>query len=173
MVDQASMRGDGHVTATGRMGTAQPVTDTSVANGARDGNGPGQVVTNVAEVGQNVFTLAELQARLAVIELKRNLEAAKVGAAVLATGVVLALASLPIALAGIAELLVSELAMKRGLALLLVALVAFAIAGACITIAALRLRSSRPGFPLSQEEFARNVNWLRTVLLYRGRSRQW
>ena len=50
------------------------------------------------------------------------------------------------------------------------AVAAFAIAGTCIAIAAGRLRGSDLGFPLSKEEFTRNLNWVRTVLLHSGRS---
>ncbi len=82
----------------------------------------------------------------------------------------LAVAALPIALAGIAELLVSLLGMNRGFALIAVAVAAFVIAGICAAIAVARLRGADLGFPLSKEEFARNLNWVRTVLLHSGRS---
>jgi uncharacterized membrane protein YqjE len=172
MVDQASMRANGPVTATGRVRTAQASADTSAADADRDSNGPANVVSNVAEFGEDVLSLMELQTRLAAIELKQNAEAVKFGGAVILTGIVLALAGMPIALAGIAELLVSQFGMNHGLALLVVAIAAFALAGTAIAIAAARLRSSNLGFPLSQEEFARNVNWLRTVLLHSGRSKR-
>jgi uncharacterized membrane protein YqjE len=166
MADQASMRGNGPAAATGRMGAT-----TQAPWG--DGNGtpgPGDVVTNVAEFGENLLSLAELQARLAAIELKQNLEGVKVGGAVIVAGAALALAALPIALAGIAELLVSQAGMSRGLALIVVAVAALVIAGTGIAIAVARLRGANLGYPLSREEFARNVNWVRTVLLHSGRS---
>jgi len=128
------------------------------------------MVGNVTEFTENLLTLGELQARLAVIELKQNVESAKVGGLVLLVGAALALTSLPIALAGGAELLVSELGMKRGYALLSVAVAALAIAGSCIAIAGSRIRRTAVGFPRSAEEFTRNRNWVRTVLLYSGRS---
>jgi len=82
----------------------------------------------------------------------------------------LALGTLPVLLAGIAELLVSELSMKRGFALLSVAVVALAIAGAGVTIAMVQFRRRRLGFPLTTEELTRNLNWIRTVVLHSGRS---
>jgi hypothetical protein len=60
--------------------------------------------------------------------------------------------------------------MSRGVALLAVAAATLAIAGTAIAIAAARLRGSDMGFPLTREEFARNLNWVRTVVLYSGRS---
>jgi hypothetical protein len=139
---------------------------------ANNGNAPcpGDVVTNVAEFGENLLTLAELQARLTVMELKQNVQTAKGTVAVILGGAVLGIAGLPIVLAGIAELFVSELGMKRGFALLGVAVVALAIAGSTIAIAAIRLRRSVVGFPLTTEEFTRNLNWVRTILLHSGRS---
>jgi len=164
------MRFNGPGGASGRMAAAAPTSGDAGENGAS----PGDVVTNVAEFGEDLLSLAELQTRLAAIEVKQNLEAVRRGAAILVTGSVLALAALPIALAGIAELLVSMLGMNRGAALLAVAAAAFVIAGACIAIAVGRLRGSDMGFPLTREEFTRNLNWLRTVLLYSGRTaRRW
>jgi len=168
MADQASMRFNGPGAATGRLGAAQ-----ATAGGANGSSaGPGDVVGGVAEFGDDLLSLAELQTRLAAIELRQNVAAAKLGGAVMMTGAVLALAALPIALAGIAELLVSYAGMNRGFALIAVAVGTFVIAGACVAIALGRLRGSDLGFPLSREEFTRNLNWLRTVLLYSGRSAQ-
>ena len=164
------MRTDRSAVAPGRPGAARPATDSSRAGGNGTDAGPGDVVTNIAEFGENLLTLAELQARMAAIELKQNVDAVKVGGAVMVAGAVMAIAALPIALAGIAELLVSELGMRRGFALIAVAVAAFAVAGTCVAIAAGRLRSADLGFNLSREEFARNLNWVRTVLLHSGRA---
>ena len=79
-------------------------------------------------------------------------------------GLVLAVASFPLVLAGIAELLVSELGIKRGFALLSVAFVAFAIAGNWHHDRRLEAPPLIVGFPLTSEEFTRNINWVRTVL---------
>jgi hypothetical protein len=128
------------------------------------------VITNVAEFGENLLTLAELQARLAAIELKQNLQTVQVGGAVILAGAVLAMAALPVALAGIAELLVSMLGLNRGLALIAVAAATLVIAATSVAIAIARLRRSELGFPLTREESARNLNWVRTVLLHSGRS---
>jgi hypothetical protein len=128
------------------------------------------VVSNVAGFGENLLTLGELQARLAAEELVQNLQAAKNAGALGLAGFLIAVASVPIVLAGIAELLVSELAMKRGYALLSVAAAAILIAGVSVTSASSWLRSKRLGFPLSEEELTRNLNWVRTVLRYSGRA---
>jgi hypothetical protein len=165
MANQATVRTNG--SAAGRLGAvgAEPSDATAAGNEA----GPGQVVSSVAEFGENLLTLGELQARLAAIELKQNVDAAKIDGSVVLAGAALALASLSVILIGVAELLVSELGMKRGVALLSVSGVSILIAGACIAIAGSRLRRKAVGFPLSGEELARNLNWLRTVLVHSGR----
>ena len=169
MADQATLKTNSP--AGNRLG-AVPAGHGAGPTLASNGNAPGagDVVTNVTEFGENLLTLTELQARLTVMELKQNVQTAKVTVAVILGGAVLGIAGLPIVLAGIAELLVSELGMKRGFALLSVAAVAIAIAGSCIGIAAVRLRRSVVGFPLTTEEFNRNLNWVRTILLHSGRS---
>jgi hypothetical protein len=171
MADQATMRPDGPAGARLR---SVPIA--ANAESVRRGPepepqaGPGNVVSGVAEFGENLLTLAELQARLVALELQQNLEAAKIPVPVILAGAVLAVVSLPLVLAGIAELLVSELGMKRGYALLGVAVVALAIAGTAIAFAAGRFRRALAGFAISREEFARNLNWVRTVLLHSGRA---
>jgi hypothetical protein len=166
MVNQTTVKMNGPERA--RVGSTVPDSGAEPVTSADADSG--QMVSNVAGFGENLLTLGELQARLAAVELKQNLEAARISAPVLTTGVALALTSLPIALAGIAELLVAELEMRRGIALLIVALVAFAVAGTCLAIGGVQLRRTVTGFPLSGEELTRNLHWVRTVLTHSGRS---
>jgi hypothetical protein len=132
-------------------------------------SGGNMVMQGVAGFGESLITLAELQGRLAQIELQQNIQAAR-------TAIVLALASggamfsgVIILLAGIAELLVSELGVRRGFALVSVAAITIAIGAGALAVAATRIRTKRAGFPLSYEELTRNLNWLRTVLRQTGR----
>jgi uncharacterized membrane protein YqjE len=165
MANQATVRTNGM--RAGRRGTV--VARTGDATAPEEEAGPSQVISGVSEFSENLLTLAELQARLAAIELRQNLEATRFTGSVVLAGATLALASLPVLLIGIAELLASGLRMNRGLAFLSVSAVALLIGGACILIAGSRLRRSAVGFPITREEFARNVNWIRTVLLHSGR----
>jgi hypothetical protein len=172
MADQATMKINGPATsgsAAGRRGAMPPGASGRDADSS-DSAGPGDVVTNVAEFGENLLTLAELQAKMAAIELKQNVQAVKFGGAVLVTGAVVGVAALPVALLGIAGLLATALNIPLGAAQLIVATVCFIIAGICAGVAIARLRGSDLGFPLSGEEFTRNINWVRTVLLHSGRS---
>jgi hypothetical protein len=128
------------------------------------------MVSNVAGFGENLLNLAELQARLSAAEFRKNIESARLSVVCGVGAALLAVASLPVALAGIAELLVSALGWNRGYALLGVAGGAIVVAAVCIAAAALWLRSKPLGFPVSTEELARNLNWLRTVLRFSGRA---
>jgi hypothetical protein len=132
---------------------------------------PAAVMSNVASFGENLLTLAELQTRLAAIELRQNVVGVKVAGALLLAGVLFAVAALPILLAGLSELLVLELAIRRGFALLIVAVGALLIGGLLAAVAAALLRRSPLGFPLTTEELTRNIQWIRTVLQHSGRER--
>lgn len=127
------------------------------------------MVSSVAGFGENLLTLGELQARLTAKELVQNCQAAKNAGTLGLAGVILAVAGVPIVLLGIAELLVSELSMKRGYALLSVAGAAILIGGFSVAFAGSWLRRKRLGFPVAGEELIRNLNWVRTVLRYSGR----
>jgi hypothetical protein len=127
------------------------------------------VMRGVAGFGESVITLAELQARLAKIELRQNLEAARAALFLAIGGGVGICSGTIILLAGAAELLVSELGVKRGFALVGVAAFALAAGAGCLALAIMRMGAKQPGFRLSQEELARNLNWFRTVLRQSGR----
>jgi Putative Actinobacterial Holin-X, holin superfamily III len=153
--------------------------DGTSSNGAAAGRsasgGSGQdlsasgMVSNVASLGENLLTLSELQARLAAVELRQNLKSLQTGGALAVAGSILAVASVPVVMVGVAELMVSELGVKRGYALLGVSAVAVVIAIGCAAIAHRWVIKNPLGFPLSSEEFARNMNWLRTILRHSGR----
>ena len=59
--------------------------------------------------------------------------------------------------------------MKRGYALLTAGATAIVCAGCCFVIARSWLLQKSWGLPLAGEEFARNINWLRTILRQSGR----
>jgi len=128
------------------------------------------VVGNLAEFGNDVASLAELQAKLAVIDLKESAGKAALPAVLAATGLVLLLAGLPVALMGIAGLLVKYAGLSEGWAYLLTGGVVLVLAGALALLGLMRLRQSFTSFRRSQEEFARNLAWIRTVLVYSGRA---
>lgn len=144
----------------------------SVRNGNRlqFGPAPEGVFGSLAEFGNDVATLAELQARLALIDLKESTDRARFPLALILLGAALALACLPVALIGGAELLAEALGWSHGLALLAVAGIALVLAVVMVGVAAALLPRSFDSFRRSRDELTRNVNWLRTVIVHSGRS---
>ncbi len=127
------------------------------------------VVGNLAEFASDCTTLAELQVRLAVNDLKESVSQAARPLAGLVTGAALLLACLPVALLGLGELLASGAGLSRGAALLVVAGTAAVVAGLLFWSCASRFGASFQSFARSREELERNLAWLKTVLAHSGR----
>ena len=128
------------------------------------------VVGNIADFGNDVATLVELQAKLAATDLKEVKHRATVYIIVLICAVILCLGTIPIVLLGIADLLVMALQIRLGLALLLTAGVTLAICGAVIALMLPRLSLAVEPLRRSREELIRNISWVRTVLVHSGRA---
>jgi uncharacterized membrane protein YqjE len=128
------------------------------------------MVSNLAEFGNDFATLAELQAKLAAIDLKESAGHAALPAGLLAAALVLLLGSVPVLLAGVATLIARYTGIAPDWALLLTAVVALALAAVLGALAASRLGRSFSSFQRSRDELARNVSWIKTVLTYSGRS---
>jgi uncharacterized membrane protein YqjE len=161
MADQASLRG-GDPGAGG----------VDRGNGRGNGNGTpeGQIVGGIAEFGNDIANLAELQAKLAMIDLKECISQVRWALALIVLGLVFILGALPVALLGLAELIAAALHLGAGWAMLLTGGVVLAVAVAAVVASALRLGSGfSSSFRRSREELTRNLAWIRTVLLYSGR----
>lgn len=129
------------------------------------------VIGNLAELGSNIASLAELQVQLAVVDVKASVGRAAVPFALLAVGIVILLAALPIALIGGSELLADWLQFThRGWAYLIVSGIALALTLVLMLLAVPRLTSSFESLVRSKEELARNVAWIKTVLANSGRA---
>jgi hypothetical protein len=152
MADQATVR-DGH------------------ASQGSDQNGlpERQVIGGIAEFGNDIANLAELQARLALIDLKECLQKVVVPVALVVAGLFGVGAALPVILLGVAALLASALKLSLAAALLLTGGVALVVAVATVVVAASRIPARFNSFRRSREELARNLAWIRTVILYSGR----
>jgi len=147
------------------------VDQASLGRGDRaQGSGNGSVVGSIAEFGNDIATLAELQAKLALLDLQESTRRSVLPVALMVVGVAVALASLPVALLGVASLIAAAFSIAQGWALLLTAGAAL-IAGAGIAAtAASQLGRSFDSFRRSREEFSRNVAWIRTIVLHSGRA---
>ena len=123
----------------------------------------------IGDLGGNVVTLATLQAQLAAEDLRVTLTHAL--PALIAAGVVvpLAFASVSVGLFGVAYWISVDLNIPLARTLLGVAVGGLVVAGLVGFLAIRRLRASFGSFRRSQEEFKRNVDWLRTVIANGGR----
>jgi len=140
----------------------------SSANGAPEQ----QVVGGIAGFGSDMATLAELQAQLAVTDLKESLQKAALPLALLAGGVIGLIGAVPVALLGVAALLATALKISSARAMLLTGGVVLALALVVVIVSASKIGPSFSSFRRSREELVRNLAWIRTVLLYSGRSPQ-
>jgi hypothetical protein len=128
-----------------------------------NGNGPNGVVSGLTGLGQDAATLAELQLKLAAIDLKKTAADAKIPILVLVGAVVVGLATLPILLLGAAELVARATGLAHAWSLLLTAAAALVIALVCGALAWTRLRASFAPFGRSREELRRNIAWIRNA----------
>ncbi len=135
-----------------------------------NGNGHQSVAGSVAEFGNNVANLVELQAKLADLDFQESVKRATVPLAVIVVGGVVVLASVPVALLGVADLLARALGIAPGWTMLLTAGVTAGVSGVILYLSVQEFARSFEPFRRSREEFVRNVAWLRTVLVHSGRS---
>lgn len=127
------------------------------------------VFGNLAEFASDVTTLAELQTKLAVLDMKASAGKMAVPVVVLVVSGVLALAALPVLLLGLGELLAQFTTLSRGFSYLIVS-GAFLVLAALLTVVSLpRIGPAFASFERSNEELTRNIAWLKTVLAHSGR----
>jgi hypothetical protein len=161
MADQTTLRGGGG-----------PATAHVKDNGYGDveGTPEGRVVGGLSEFVNDITTLVELQAKLAALDVSECTAAIKWPLAAIVVGAVLALGAVPVAIFGLAEVLAAALQISHGWALVLTAGAVLLLSGAAIAVSVRGLRSGLAYFRRSREELIRNLNWIRTVILYSGRS---
>lgn len=128
------------------------------------------MVGNIAEFGNDIATLVELQAKLAAYDAKECVSRAVWPIIFLAAGAAVALSSLPILLLGTADLLARLSGWPEWVSRLVTAVVALAIAGLVAFLSLREATSSVNSFRRSTEEFTRNLSWVRTVLVHSGRA---
>jgi Putative Actinobacterial Holin-X, holin superfamily III len=121
----------------------------------------------VAEFLNDVGALAELQARLASLNLEEATRQATVPISLIVMSLTMLAAGMTVALIGSALLLTTALRIHQGWAMILTAGVAIALAGPVTVFALARLRSSLECFRPSREELRRNLTGLQAVLISR------
>ena len=127
------------------------------------------VLHGIGDLGGNVVTLTTLQAQLAAEDLRVSINYARPALIAVAILVPLAFASVTVGLFGLAYWVSVDLVIPLARTLLGVAVGGLILTGIIGYLAMKRLSMSTASFRRSQEEFKRNVEWLRTVMLNGGR----
>ena len=131
---------------------------------------PGSMVGNIAEFGNDIATLVELQAKLAAHDTKECVARVTYPAIILGAGAVVILASIPVLLLGLADLLARLTGLPDWGSRLIVAAVAMVVAALVAFLSYREALNSVNSFRRSTEEFTRNLSWVRTVLVHSGRA---
>jgi len=134
-------------------------------NGSAEG-----VVESIADLGNNIATLAELQLQLAALDWQESTAKAMLPLGACLVSLTLLLGSVPVLIGGLALFIAATWNFSVGLTLLSTALVLMILAGIVVAVAGRRLGTAMAGFRRSQEELTRNVAWIRTVLVHSGRA---
>lgn len=140
------------------------VTSRAAAYVSRNGSPVGPD-SGVGEFINDLITLAELQAELAVLNSREAARKTVVPLGVVVFSLVVLAGGVTVCLIGLALLLESELGIHRGWAMLAVGGVAIALASLGVGLGLARSKSSLEPFRPSREEFRRNLTWLRNVLV--------
>lgn len=135
-------------------------------------NGPSSngVLGSLTGFGNDVASLADLQLKLAALDAKSTAERAALPLGLAAGGLAVVLGSVPVLLLGLAALLASAFQIAQGWAMVLVGGVALIVSAIVIVVAGQRVRRALQSFDRSRDELTRNLAWIRTVLLYSGRT---
>ena len=131
---------------------------------------PEGVIGSLGEFGGDIMSLAELQGKLAAMDVKETVGHAAVPAVLLVGSAVVLAATLPVLLIGLAFVLAPIVGLTVGATLLIVGLTFAVIAAIVAAIAATRVLKSFESFRRSREELARNLAWIRTVISQSGRA---
>ncbi len=127
------------------------------------------MLQGIGDLGSNVVTLTTLQAQLAAEDFRESISHARPALIGVALIVPVAFASVTVGLFGLAYWMAVDLGIPLAGTLFGVAAGGIILASVIGYLAINRLRLSFGRFRRSQEEFKRNIEWLRTVMLHGGR----
>jgi hypothetical protein len=126
-------------------------------------------IEGVAEFIDDLTSLAELQAQLAATDIRDAVRKSAVPIVLTLMGLVVIVASVPVALFGAGWLLASALKIHQGWAMLLTAGAATALGGVAAGLGGRRLSHSFDSFRRSRKQLMLNLAWIRTVLVTSAR----
>lgn len=113
---------------------------------------------------RDAVALAELQGRLAVVDVKDGLKAVRMSLVIATGGIALGLGCIPVGLWGIAALLAEKVPMADWQAFLIVFAVAIATAAGCVYGGWRALVRRGDYLVRSRTEWKQNVGWIKEML---------
>jgi hypothetical protein len=142
--------------------------DQASVNGRGAAREPGSSTAEfegVAEFVDDLASLAELQAKLAAVDLRDTVRKSAIPIVLTVVGLAMMVASAPVALLGAGWLLASALDIHQGWAMLLTAVAAMALGGLVAGLSGMRLSHCFDSFRRSRKQLLLNLSWVRTVLV--------
>lgn len=130
---------------------------------------PNGLMGNVSSFGNDLATLATLQAKLAAADMRESLLKAAPTIGGMAVLILLSIAGMTALVAGFALWLAEALQLRPAVALILVGLGSLVVAALGAWLCARTLGGSFSAFRRSSEEFDRNLAWIKTTLTQSGR----
>jgi hypothetical protein len=130
------------------------------------------VVASFSDLAHDVLELAELQGELLKLDAIASWKTTRTGVTLLVVGACLLLGCVPILWLTIAEALVEFAEWPRTLSLAVALVIGLVVAGGVAAAAWLKLKSMFASFERSREEFARNLDWVKTSLKRQPARRQ-
>lgn len=122
------------------------------------------VVGSFSGLTHDVIELSELQAKLFALDIKNSTQRTRTCLILAIIGVCLLLASIPVALLTLAELLVEQLDWSRAAALGTATLVGVVLSAVFAGAAYLLVRKGLFSLERSRDELNRNLSWIKTTL---------
>ncbi len=119
------------------------------------------VARSAGDLWHHIFVLGELQTRLLAIELAQGVRQARSACVLLVIGGVVALASLPVALACLALVLAETTALSLAGAFAVASVLAVSTACGLIVVGWRQLRKNATGIPQSRDEWRSSWSWLK------------
>jgi hypothetical protein len=135
----------------------------SMSNGAKAELPRAAIARSVGELGEEIWTLAELQAALFREDCRAAVRKMMWSAIAMGTAVCFAIGALPVLIGGLAEVLARNAGIDHGWALVLVALGTILICGGVIAYCVKHTTHSLAIFERSNEEFRHNIQWLKKI----------
>jgi hypothetical protein len=126
------------------------------------------VAGSVSGLTHDVIELAELQAKLVALDLKKSSQRTRTVLVLAILGICFVLGTIPVALTALAHLLAEQLGWAQSAAFGVAALAGIVLAAIVLGTAWAMIKSGLISLERSREELARNLDWLKSTLKSRG-----